>query len=167
MEIVNATGTNFWEIAIQTEMANTRVDFEEGAQTVEEMRDGKFFPAYQEIIRQMIFDIKMDGKFTRKDRFVAGGHTTDPSASTTYSSVVSRYSMRIEFILTSLNDLDVFAANIGNTYLNSPCRKKIWTKYGPEFGIQQGCVCVGLATGIPSLSIMGWFLLLVHTRTAV
>ena len=34
----------------------------------------------------------------------------------------------------------MFAINIGNAYLNAPCREKIWTKYGPEFRSQQGCV---------------------------
>ena len=43
-------------------------------------------------------------------------------------------------MLEALNDLDVFPASIGNAYLNSPCREKIWTKAGPEFGSQQGCV---------------------------
>ena len=43
-------------------------------------------------------------------------------------------------MLAALNDIDVFDANIGNAYLNAPCREKIWTKYGPDFGIQQGCI---------------------------
>jgi Reverse transcriptase (RNA-dependent DNA polymerase). len=61
----------------------------------------------------MIFDIKMDGKFTRKARLVAGGHTTDPPASATYSSVVSRDSVRIAFMMAALNDLEVCAADVG------------------------------------------------------
>ena len=112
LEIDKATGINFWELAIQKEMANVRIAFEKGAHTVEEMRDGKVLPGYQEIGCHMIFDIKMDGNFTRKARFVAGGHTTDPPASITYSSVVYRDSVRIAFMLAALNDLDVFAADI-------------------------------------------------------
>jgi len=73
----------------------------------------------------MVFDIKMDGKFTRKARLVAGGHTTETPASSTYSSVVSRESVRVAFLLEVLNDLDVFAADVGNAYLNAPCREKI------------------------------------------
>ena len=38
----------------------------------------------------MIFDIKMDGKFTRKSRLVAGGHNMTPPYSITFSSVVTR-----------------------------------------------------------------------------
>ncbi len=33
-------------------------------------------PGYQQILCHMVFDIKMD--FTRKARYVAGGHVTDP-----------------------------------------------------------------------------------------
>ena len=87
----------------------------------------------------MIFDIKMDVNFTRKARFVSGVHTTDPPVSITYLSVVSRYSVWIAFMFAAFNYIDVFAANIGNAYLNAPCREKIWTKAGLEFGSQQGC----------------------------
>ena len=41
----------------------------------------------------MIFDVKMD--FTRKARFVAGGHTTETPTALTYSSVVSRDSVSV------------------------------------------------------------------------
>jgi hypothetical protein len=81
----------------------------------------------------MIFDIKMDGNFTRKARLVAGGHTTVAPASITYSSVVSRESVRLAFAIAGLNDLDVYAADISNAYLYAPCREKIWTVAGPEF----------------------------------
>jgi hypothetical protein len=60
------------------------------------LRDGtarRDFVGYQEIDFHMIFDIKMD--LTRKARFVAGGHMTETPASITYSSVISRDSMRI------------------------------------------------------------------------
>jgi hypothetical protein len=88
----------------------------------------------------MIFDIKMD--FTRKARFVAGGHTTETPASTTYSSVVSRDSVRIAFMFAALNDLDILAADVGNAYLNADCREKIWTIADPEFGSKVGTVMI-------------------------
>ena len=88
----------------------------------------------------MIFDIKMDGNFNSKSRFVASGHTTYLIASIIYSSVVSKDSVRIIFMLTALHELDVCATNIGNAYLNTPCREKILTKTGPGFGIQKGYV---------------------------
>ena len=78
----------------------------------------------------MIFDIKMYGKFTRKVRLVAYRHTTVPPSSITYSSVVYRKIVVIAFLLASLNDLDIFACDIGNAYLNAKCREKLWEESG-------------------------------------
>jgi len=97
---------------------------------------------YQEIKCHMVFDVKMHGDLTQKARFVAGGHTTDSPTSSTYSSVVSRESVWIAFLIAALNDLQVFAADIGNAYLNAPCREKIWTCAGKEFGSDEGSVMI-------------------------
>ena len=43
----------------------------------------------------MIFDIKMSENFRRKARLVADGHKTEAPSAMTYSSVVSRESVRI------------------------------------------------------------------------
>jgi hypothetical protein len=94
---------------------------------------------FQEIKCHMIFDVKMD--FTRKARFVAGGHMTETPNSLTYSSVVSRDSVKIAFLITALNDLDVMACDIGNAYLNAKCRENIWFVAGPECGDIQGTPC--------------------------
>jgi hypothetical protein len=72
--------------------------------------------------------------FTRKARFVAGGHKTDPPTSTTYSSVVSRDSVRIAFLLAALNGLDILSADIGNAYINADAREKVCFIAGDEFG---------------------------------
>jgi hypothetical protein len=74
------------------------------------------------------------GSLRRKARYVADGHMTDPPASITYASVVSRESVRIAFMIAALNDLEVQAADIQNAYLTSPCDEKVWTILGPEFG---------------------------------
>jgi hypothetical protein len=77
---------------------------------------------------------------TRKARFVAGGHTTETPSSITYSSIISRDSIRIAFLITTLNDFDIMACDISNAYLTTPCREKIWFVAGPEFGSHQGQV---------------------------
>jgi hypothetical protein len=88
----------------------------------------------------MIFDVIMD--FTRKARFVAGGHMTETPNSLTYSSVVSRESVKIAFLIAALNDLDLMSCDIGNAYLNAKCRERIWFVAGAECGPDlQGCVC--------------------------
>ena len=58
---------------------------------------------------------------------------TDPPDTLTYSSVVSKESIRIGFLIAALNGLDVLAADIGNVYIIAPCKEKIWTKPGSEF----------------------------------
>ena len=89
----------------------------------------------------MIFDIKLD--FTKKARLVAGGHRTDPPTSMTYSSVVSRESVRIAFTIAALNGLDVIMSDVGNAYLNARTSEKVYGIAGMEFGEQDvGKVCV-------------------------
>jgi hypothetical protein len=88
----------------------------------------------------MLLLMKMD--FTRKARFVAGGHTTDTPGSTTYSSVVSRNSVRLAFLIAGLNDLDVLAGDVTNAYLNASCREKIWFKGGVETDEERGKVLI-------------------------
>jgi hypothetical protein len=142
LRIDEATGTDFWLKAVKKEMdkVNVAFDFCEDW-TLEQVRLGLArgdFVGFQEIKCHMIFDVKMD--LTRKARMVAGGHTTETPASLTYSSVVSRDSVRIALLIAALNDLDIMACDIGNAYLNAPCREKIWFVAGPEFGSKQGQV---------------------------
>jgi hypothetical protein len=86
---------------IAEEMKNVRVAF-------------KFFepsekpaPGYKNIPLRMIFDIKMD--FTRKVTLISGGHLTDPPSCLTYISAVSIESVRIAFLIATINGYDVIA----------------------------------------------------------
>ena len=81
----------------------------------------------------MIFDIKLGENFRRKERLVGGGHTTTVLPSMTFSSVVSRDSVRIALTIAALNELDILAWDIHKAYLTALCREKIWTFAGPEF----------------------------------
>ena len=77
-------------------MTNFRILFEKlHGFTPDEMRKGKIKPGYEHVNMHMVFDINMYGKFTRKARLVANGHTTELPSSITFSSVVSRESVRI------------------------------------------------------------------------
>jgi hypothetical protein len=82
--------------------------------------------------------VKLGENFRRKARFVAGGHTTETPAALTYSSVVSRDSVRIALLFAALNDLDIQSCDIQNAYLTADCREKIYTIAGPEFGSNAG-----------------------------
>ena len=140
LQIDKETGTDFWWKAIQKELQKVMVAFEfDDGLTPEQVRQDKsLYVAFQEITCHMIFDVKMD--LTRKARFVAGGHLTEPPTSITYSSVVSRDSVRLAFLIAALNDIEIIACDVGNAYLNAPCREKVWFVAGPEFGSRQGTV---------------------------
>ena len=97
---------------------------------------------HQEIGLYMIFDIKLGENFRHKARMVAGGTTTKTPSSITYIYVVSRYLVRIMLMIAALDDLDLQAADIKNAYMTGPCREKIWTRAGPEFGMDEGKVFI-------------------------
>ena len=92
---------------------------------------------FQFVKCHMIFDVKMED-FRRKARLVTGGHMTETPKCMTYSSVVSRDTIRIAMTLAALNDLDVKAGDAMNAYVTAPVTEKIWTILGPEFGADAG-----------------------------
>ena len=78
-------------------MTNVSIDFHI-------LDHGEEYPiGYEHINFHLIFDVNMDSR--RKAQFVAGVHTTNPPAESTYAGVVSRESVRIAFTLAALNDL--------------------------------------------------------------
>ena len=77
--------TDFWTKAIAKEMTNVGITFDNiDGVTPGDMRKGEINPGYEHVNVHIIFDIKMDGKFIRKARLVADGHTTAPPSSITY-----------------------------------------------------------------------------------
>ena len=70
---------------------------------------------------------------TRKARYVAGGHLTTVPTYMTYSSVVSRDTVRIGFLMAALNNLDVLAGDIQNAFLSAPTCEKIFFYAGEEW----------------------------------
>ena len=88
-------GNTLWQDAIKLEIKNSRVAFK--------LREkGEKAPVgYTQITCHLIFDLKLN--MTQKARYVAGGHLTDVPTYMTYSSVVSRDTLRIGLIMTALN----------------------------------------------------------------
>jgi hypothetical protein len=135
LQIDKETNTTFWADAIAKEMRHVQPAF-----NILEANE-KAPIGYKQIPCHMNFEIKMD--FTRKARFVAGGHMTDPPTYLTYSSVVARDSVHLAFLIAALNDIDLLAKDIGNAYLNAPTKEKVFTICGLEFGQQyQGRIAV-------------------------
>ena len=116
-----------WE-GICKEMKNVRPTFEVWEKDISQIP-----PGYQQIKCHMVFDAKMGENFRRKARFVAGDHTTETPSTLTYSSVVSRDSVRLILLVAALNGLNIMACDIQNAYLMADCSEKIWTIDGLEF----------------------------------
>ena len=84
----------------------------------------------------MIFDVKHDGRY--KARLVCGGNVLDSSRFTTYSSTIQNISVRMLMVVAVQNKLQFLAGDVGNAFPTAPCREKVWTTAGPEFGERQG-----------------------------
>ena len=112
LDLDKTNGNDLWRNAIDKELNKVRVAFQL-------LNDNDEVPVGSKKINyHLIFEVKMD--LTRKARLVAGGHLNkNVPRHTTYSSVVSRESVRICFMLAALNNLDVLSGDIGNAYLNA------------------------------------------------
>ena len=118
-------GNDLWKKAIDKELNNVRVAFRL-------LEEGEKPPAgSKEIPYHIIFDVKLD--LTRKARLVAGGHKNKKVPTfTTFSTVASRDSVRLIFLIAALNDLELLSADIGNAYLNAKCRERVHVRCGAE-----------------------------------
>ena len=143
LRLDTANGNHFWEDVIKKEMSKACITYipVEGC-TPAQVRANEIdqLRGYQEIRCHIVFDVKID--FWRKACFVAGGHMTDTPNTLTYSSVVSRDSVKVAFLVAALNDINIMACDIGNAYLNAPCQERIWFVAGAECGENyKGIVC--------------------------
>ena len=134
LEIDEETGTTFWRDALHKEMGNIEPCMKvlgEGEQPL---------PGHQFIHTHIVFGIKMD--FTRKARFVANGSTMEVELERTYTSVVSRDSVRISLLYATLNDLDILSGDMAAAYLNAPAGEKVYFHCGAEFRHLEGRLAV-------------------------
>ena len=118
-------GNTLWQDSINKELKNVIIAFK----LLDE--DAKPPPGSKKIPYHFIFTVRFD--LVRKARLVAGGHRHKNVPSyETYSSVVSRDSVRIVLTLAALNNLNVLAADVGNAYLNAPNKERVHITCGPE-----------------------------------
>ena len=85
---------------------------------------------------------------------MAGGHIVETPVSVTYSTVVSRDSVRILLMVAALNGLDVQGSDIQNVFLSANNLEKHWLRAGSEFGAEQGkvIIVVNALYGLKSVS---------------
>jgi hypothetical protein len=91
---------------------------------------------YHKISAHLIFDVKHD--LRHKARMVAGGHLTKLSKERTYSGVVSLRTLQLIVFVAELNGLDLWAADVGNAYLEAYTKEKVYIVAGPEFEKLEG-----------------------------
>ena len=127
-EIDSRNGNIMWRDALKKEMYNVGVAFEI-------LDEGAHVPhGWKQVTGHLVWDVKMD--FTGKARWVLDGHKTPDPIGSTYAGVVSRESVCIALTYAALNDLNVFAANIRNAYLQAPSSQKDYIICRPEFGVE-------------------------------
>jgi hypothetical protein len=126
--VVAKVAVMFWSDAIAKEMHNAGIAFE----IMEE--DQPLPVGFRKVTGHMVFDVKMD--YTCKARWVLDSHKSPPPERSTYAGVVSCDSVPIALTNSVLNDLDVWAADIHNAYLQAPSSQKDYVICGPEFGLE-------------------------------
>ena len=79
-------GLTFGPRKYKKEMTNLRIESEKiGGVSPAYTRKGKNRPRYEQIGVHMIFEINIDGKFTRKAGLISDVHTTAPTSPIKYS----------------------------------------------------------------------------------
>jgi hypothetical protein len=139
LEIDKATNMDLWRKAVNKEMAKVKIAGKtHDGFTPQQAREGEVpdLFGFEEIGCHIVFDVKMD--FTRKVCFVAGGHTITAPSSMTCSSVISRDSIQLAFLIASLNDLNIMSCDLEN----APRREKIWFEGGIKCGKDHSQVCI-------------------------
>ena len=133
---------DLWRRTIEKEMKNVIVSFKL-------LQDDEHLPVgSKEIPYHIIFDVKFD--LTKKAWLVAGGHRNKSVPDhLVYSTVASRDSVRLAFMLAGLHELKVMVCDIGNAYLNAPNRERVHVKvgkelFGPENEGKRAVICRAL-----------------------
>ena len=132
-ELDKENNNTLWEEAIRKELEKVRVAFElidEGSNPI---------PGSKKINYHFVFDVKHD--LARKARLVAGGHLNKNVPSyLSYSSVISKETVRLCFMLAALNGLEVMVGDIGNAYLNAKPREKCFVTVTDPYLFGPSCI---------------------------
>ncbi len=131
LHLDHLAGDHLWQDAI-----NKELDQINEYETFCDLHGTPIPPEYQCIPYHLVFDVKFD--LRRKARLVAGGHMTSPPKEDIYSGFVGMETIRLGFLLASMNNLDVCAADIGNAFLYGKTQEKVYIIAGAEFGPLQG-----------------------------
>ena len=90
----------------------------------------------------LVFAVKFDGRY--KARLVADIHLAPELIENIYSGVVSLRNLRLVIFLGNLKHLDLWGADIGNTYLEAFTDEKLYIVAGPQFQELEGYILIFL-----------------------
>jgi hypothetical protein len=123
-------GNTKWQDSVRTEMKQlAEYDTFKSLGPADKTR----IPTGHKMIRvHLVFAVKHDGR--HKARLVADGHLTNVPMESVYSGVVSLRGFRLVIFLAELNNLEIWATDIGNAYLEAKTKEKLVIVAGPEFG---------------------------------
>jgi len=86
---------------------------------------------YQMIRVHLVFDVKHNE--CHRCQLVANGYLTEVPLDSVYSGVVSLCGIHLLVFLAELNDLDIWATDIGNVYPEAETQEIVYIIAGPEF----------------------------------
>ncbi len=73
---------------------------------------------------------------------MAGGHLTNPPTSMANSSIVSRNSVRMDFLIAAFNNVDILTGDIQNTYIHAETKENIYFIAGDGWKANKGRIVV-------------------------
>ena len=132
MQLDERNGNTRWRDAEKLELKQIM----EYKTFIDKGKKAAILQGYKRIRVHFVYAVKHDGR--HKARLVAGGHLTDTPVDSVYSSVVSLRGLRLIIFLGELNGLDIWATDVGNAYLESKTKEKVYIIGGPELGELEG-----------------------------
>ncbi len=95
---------------------------------------------YKKIWVHLLYDAKHDGHY--KAHLIGDGHLTNVPVENVHSGVVSLHGLWMVTLLAELNEMDLWATDIGNAYLEAYMAKKLVMVGGPEFEEMEGHILI-------------------------
>ena len=97
-----------------------------------ELKAGESLDGYERLSYHVVWDCQFDNH--RNPHVVLQGDKQESITDESYSGVVSLQTIRIMFLLATVNKLQLWAADVENAFLNGITRDKLYIIAGPEFG---------------------------------
>ena len=121
-----------WQDAVKLEMSQ----MDEYGTFKDYGKGGKPPSGYKKIRVHLVFDVKHDGR--HKGWLVADGNLTDLPVDSIYSGVVSLQGVHLLLFIAELNELESWATDVGNAYLEAKTKEQVYIIAGREFGELEG-----------------------------